>query len=101
MAPPLHIATAWLPDELMVDWLRTFTSRPLAWHLAVPERVHQLIIENFGVGSGSLDDSDETSEVTIGELASEAIDLLADDEDGGGDGGDGSPVPTARRGGAP
>jgi general secretion pathway protein E len=56
---PLHLATAWLPDEIMSDWLRTFTPRPLTWHLAVPERVHQLIIENFGVGSGSLEDSDD------------------------------------------
>jgi type II secretory ATPase GspE/PulE/Tfp pilus assembly ATPase PilB-like protein len=56
---PLHLATAWLPDDVMTDWLRTFTSRPLVWHLAVPERVHQLIIENFGVGSGSLEDSDD------------------------------------------
>ena len=57
--PPLHLATAWLPDETMTDWLRTFTPRPLVWHLAVPERVHQLIIENFGVGSGSLEDGDD------------------------------------------
>jgi len=56
---PLHLATAWLPDQVMTDWLRTFTPRPLVWHLAVPERVHQLIIENFGVGSGSLEDSDD------------------------------------------
>ena len=56
---PLHLATAWLPDDVMRDWLRTFTPRPLVWHLAVPERVHQLIIENFGVGSGSLEDSDD------------------------------------------
>jgi general secretion pathway protein E len=56
---PLHIASAWLPDPAMADWLRTFTPRPLVWHLAVPERVHQLIIENFGVGSGALEDSDE------------------------------------------
>ncbi|MBM3852773.1 MAG: type II/IV secretion system protein [Verrucomicrobia bacterium] len=59
-ALPLHLATAWLPDRTMADWVRTFTPRPLAWHLAVPERIHQLIIENFGVGSGSLDDSDDT-----------------------------------------
>ena len=32
-----------------------FTPRPPVWHLAVPERVHQLIIENFGVGSGTLE----------------------------------------------
>jgi type II secretory ATPase GspE/PulE/Tfp pilus assembly ATPase PilB-like protein len=55
---PLHLATAWLPDEVMNDWLRTFTPRPPVWHLAVPERVHQLIIENFGVGSGSLEAED-------------------------------------------
>jgi len=58
--PPLHLATAWLPDDMMNDWLRTFTPRPPVWHLAVPERVHQLLIENFGVGSGSLEDSDES-----------------------------------------
>jgi type II secretory ATPase GspE/PulE/Tfp pilus assembly ATPase PilB-like protein len=58
-ATPLHIASAWVPDASMADWLRTFTPRPLAWHMAVPERVHQLIIENFGVGSGALEDSDE------------------------------------------
>jgi type II secretory ATPase GspE/PulE/Tfp pilus assembly ATPase PilB-like protein len=56
---PLHLASAWLPDGTMADWLRTFTARPLVWHLAVPERVHQLIIENFGVGSGSLEDTDD------------------------------------------
>jgi general secretion pathway protein E len=56
---PLHLATAWLPDAIMADWLRTFTPRPLVWHLAVPERIHQLIIENFGVGSGALEDGDE------------------------------------------
>ena len=56
---PLHIASAWLPDASMRDWLRTFSPRPIVWHLAVPERVHQLIIENFGVGSGALEDSDD------------------------------------------
>jgi type II secretory ATPase GspE/PulE/Tfp pilus assembly ATPase PilB-like protein len=56
---PMHLASAWIPDPSMDDWIRTFTPRPLSWHLAVPERVHQLIIENFGVGSGSLEDSDD------------------------------------------
>jgi type II secretory ATPase GspE/PulE/Tfp pilus assembly ATPase PilB-like protein len=60
ISQPLHLATAWLPDGVMADWLRTFTPRPLVWHLAVPERIHQLIIENFGVGSGALDDGDES-----------------------------------------
>ena len=43
----------------MLDWIRTFTPRPLRWHLALPDRVHQLIIEHYGVGSGSLEDSGE------------------------------------------
>ena len=58
-AAPLHLASAWLPDRTMTAWLKTFTPRPLVWHLAVPERIHQLIIENFGVGSGSLEDTDD------------------------------------------
>jgi general secretion pathway protein E len=59
-AAPLHLATAWPPDEVMVDWIRTFTPRPIAWHLGVPEKIHQLILQHFGVGSGSLEDSDDT-----------------------------------------
>jgi type II secretory ATPase GspE/PulE/Tfp pilus assembly ATPase PilB-like protein len=55
-AGPLHLATAWPPDAVMADWIRTFTPRPVTWHLAVPERIHQLILEHFGVGAGSLDD---------------------------------------------
>jgi type II secretory ATPase GspE/PulE/Tfp pilus assembly ATPase PilB-like protein len=56
---PLHLAASWPPDAAMADWIHSFTPRPLVWHLAVPERVHQLIIENFGVGSGTLEGSDD------------------------------------------
>jgi type II secretory ATPase GspE/PulE/Tfp pilus assembly ATPase PilB-like protein len=56
---PLHLATAWLPDDVMADWIRTFTPRPVIWHLAVAERVHQLIVEHFGVGAASLEDGDD------------------------------------------
>ena len=55
----LHLASAWPPNEGILDWVRTFTPRPLQWHLALPDRVHQLILEHFGVGSGSLEDSGE------------------------------------------
>ncbi|HEX2099753.1 MAG TPA: GspE/PulE family protein [Candidatus Synoicihabitans sp.] len=55
---PLHLASGWLPDDVMRDWIRTFTARPIVWHLAVAERVHQLIVEHFGVGAGSLEDGD-------------------------------------------
>lgn len=74
---PLHLATAWLPDDVMSDWIRTFTPRPVVWHLAVAERVHQLIVEHFGVGAASLDDGDDDY------LAPEADDANAEivDED--------------------
>ena len=55
----LHLATVWPPGAVMLDWIRTFTPRPLAWHLALPDRVHQLIIDHYGVGSGSLEDTAE------------------------------------------
>ncbi len=56
----LHLATVWPPDLDMIDWIGTCTSRPLCWHLALPDRVRQLIVENYGVGSGSLDESDSS-----------------------------------------
>jgi general secretion pathway protein E len=58
-AAPLHLATAWPPDAVMIDWIRTFTARRVVWHLGVPEKIHQLILQHFGVGSGSLEDSDD------------------------------------------
>ncbi len=58
-ATPLHIAAAWPPDDVIVDWMRTFTPRPLVWHLGVAEKIHHLIIQHFGVGSGSLEDGDD------------------------------------------
>ncbi len=74
---PLHLATAWPPDDVMADWLRTFTPRPPVWHLAVPERVHQLIIENFGVGSGSLEDGDDS--YVAPETASQTEEVVDED----------------------
>ncbi|MDF9826245.1 general secretion pathway protein E [Ereboglobus sp. PH5-10] len=56
---PLVLATSWPPDSAIVDWIRTFTPRPLVWYLGNPDKVHQLIIERFGVGSGSLEGSDD------------------------------------------
>ena len=56
---PLHLAAAWPADATVIDWVRTFTPRPLIWHLGVPEKIHQLIMQHFGVGSGSLEGSDD------------------------------------------
>ncbi len=74
---PLLLATAWPPDAMMVEWICTFTTRPLVWHLGVPDKVHQLIVDHFGVGSGSLDDDDsfgvpEVVETTESDVDEEA-----------------------------
>jgi len=53
---PLHLASSWPPTAEIADWIATFTSRPLVWHLSPADRVHEMIVANFGVGAGSLDD---------------------------------------------
>jgi general secretion pathway protein E len=54
---PLHLAVAWPPEDDMRDWIAIFTPRPLRWHLAPADRLRQLIVENYGVGAGSIEDS--------------------------------------------
>jgi type II secretory ATPase GspE/PulE/Tfp pilus assembly ATPase PilB-like protein len=56
--PPaeLHLATSWPPTLEIRDWLATFTSLPVHWHLAPADRVKELIVANYGVGAGSLED---------------------------------------------
>ena len=72
-ASQLHLATVWPPDLEMQDWVSTLTPRRLCWHLAPADRVRQLIIENYGVGSGSLEESDDT-------LAGLAVELVPGQE---------------------
>ncbi len=75
----LHLATPWPPDDLMIDWIATFTSRQIHWHLAPAERVGQLILDHYGVGAGSLDDEEVDSDVATSGLAS-ANDVEADED---------------------
>lgn len=56
---PLHLATSWPPDDDVRDWVSVFVTRPVHWHLAAADRLRQLIIENYGVGAGSIEDTDE------------------------------------------
>jgi type II secretory ATPase GspE/PulE/Tfp pilus assembly ATPase PilB-like protein len=78
-AKSLHLATAWPPDAEMADWIATCTPRPLRWHLALPDRVRQLIVENYGVGSGSLDDeAEDQAPAEAQELPSTATEADAD-----------------------
>jgi type II secretory ATPase GspE/PulE/Tfp pilus assembly ATPase PilB-like protein len=55
----LRLVTSLPPDIDTAQWIATFTHRRPKWYLAPPERVSQLINENYGVGSGSLDDEDD------------------------------------------
>lgn len=66
----LHLAASWLPSDEVRDWVRTFTSREVRWHLAAPDKVQQLIRDNFGVGAGSLENADE-SELALAELGND------------------------------
>ena len=52
----LRLVTALPPDTDTCDWIATFAARRPKWYLAPPERVSALINENYGVGSGSLED---------------------------------------------
>ncbi len=67
----LNLAASWLPDDEVLDWVRTFTARQIRWHLAAPDKVQQLIRDNFGVGAGSLENADE-SELALAELEQDA-----------------------------
>ena len=52
----LALVSSLPPDLETADWVATFTDQRPQWYLAAPERVAQLITENYGVGGGSLDD---------------------------------------------
>ena len=54
----LHLVTSLPPDHDTAHWVATFAARRPKWYLSPPERVAELINENYGVGSGSLDDED-------------------------------------------
>jgi general secretion pathway protein E len=70
---PLLVVTAWPPDAMMTEWIRTFTIRPVVWHLGQADKIHQLILDRFGVGAGSLDD-DDAFELAQEEQVTEDVD---------------------------
>ena len=72
----LRLASALPPDAATSDWVATFAARRPRWFLAPPERVGQLIHEQYGVGSGSLDDEGDD----LPELESAGAELEADQD---------------------
>ncbi len=70
---PIPLATVWPPDETMDRWIFAVSGRAPSWYLGNPEQVVNTITQRFGVGAGSLDESDVVTE--------EAEDEDAEDED--------------------
>jgi general secretion pathway protein E len=68
----LTLATTWPADDVITDWLATFTSRPLRWVLAPSDRVNQLIVECYGVGAGSLENDEDLPELSANVAAADA-----------------------------
>ncbi|MEN9403445.1 MAG: hypothetical protein RL091_2148 [Verrucomicrobiota bacterium] len=68
----LTLATTWPADDIITDWLATFTSRPLHWALAPADRINQLIVECYGVGAGSLEGDEEIPELALNVATSDS-----------------------------
>ncbi len=70
----LTLATTWPVDAIVLDWIATFTPRPLHWVLAPADRISQLIVESYGVGAGSLEGDDDLPEVAVNATADGEVD---------------------------
>jgi general secretion pathway protein E len=55
---PIPLVTLWPPDDQMDRWIFAVCGRKPEWHLGDPERVINTITQRFGVGAGSLDESE-------------------------------------------
>lgn len=51
----LHLVTVWPPTQDMVRWIEIACGRKIVWYLTYARNVANTIIQNFGVGSDSLD----------------------------------------------
>lgn len=60
---PIALATLWPPDEVMDRWIYAVSGRSAQWFIGDPEQITETITQNFGVGAGSLDESDLVSDV--------------------------------------
>ncbi len=65
----LHLVTVWPPNEEMIRWVEIACGRSIVWYLTYAETVANTIIQNFGVGSDSLDN--ELNEIETSEESEE------------------------------
>ena len=61
---PIALATLWPPDEVMSRWVYAVSGRKVQWFMGDPEQITESITQNFGVGAGSLDESDLVTDVS-------------------------------------
>lgn len=54
----LPLLTVWPPEPAMDRWVFAVSGRKAVWILGPPEKVSNTITQHFGVGSGSLENSD-------------------------------------------
>ncbi len=66
---PIALATLWPPDEAMNRWVYAVSGRNAQWFMGDPEQIIETITQHFGVGSGSLDESDLVTDVSETEEA--------------------------------
>ena len=59
----IALATLWPPDEVMSRWVYAVSGRKVQWFMGDPEQITESITQNFGVGAGSLDESDLVTDV--------------------------------------
>jgi general secretion pathway protein E len=52
------LVTVWPPEPHWDNWIRAVTGKRAVWSLGPAEVIANTITQNFGVGAGSLDDSD-------------------------------------------
>jgi type II secretory ATPase GspE/PulE/Tfp pilus assembly ATPase PilB-like protein len=64
---PIALATLWPPDEIMNRWVYAVSGRRVQWFMGDPEQITETITQNFGVGAGSLDESDLITDVSESE----------------------------------
>lgn len=60
---PIPLVTLWPPDKTMDRWIYATCGRMPEWHLGDPDQVMETITEHFGVGAGSLDESELVTDV--------------------------------------
>jgi len=66
---PIALATLWPPDEAMDRWVYAVSGRHAQWFMGDPEQITETITQHFGVGAGSLDESDLVTDVSEAEEA--------------------------------